>query len=443
MLYTIFESILLRTLTNKKACDIRNASMKKDIIAMVLAGGRVDELSVLTLKRPKAAVPFWGIYRIIDFALSNLMNSGIDIVGVLSQYKPYSLITHIQNGSHWDFIGRGREIRILSPYKGNLDSDWYKGTADAIYQNLNFIDHYDCKYVLVLSGDHIYSMDYRKVLQFHIERDADLTIVFKRVPINEAHRFGIGRLDENYRLIEYQEKPKNPSSNLASLTIYIFKKDILKKLVIHNATHGKTYQIYSEIIPYMLENNYRVYGYIFEGYWQYARTLEEYFKTNFDIINRDNLIILESMNIRTNMNYFEYSDIPPTFILDGSNVKNSVISPGVKVLGEVQNSIISPGTIIEKGAVVKNSIIFSFCKIGSNCKVTNSILDKNVILNSGSIIGEDGPTQSPPITVIGKNTQIPSNFRIGGNCIIYPDLTERDFSNNEILPGTEYKGNTI
>ncbi|MCX7945288.1 MAG: sugar phosphate nucleotidyltransferase [Deltaproteobacteria bacterium] len=415
--------------------------MKKDIIAMVLAGGRVDELSVLTMKRPKAALPIWGMYRIIDFALSNLMNSGIDVVGVLSQYKPYSLISHIQNGSHWDFIGRGREIRILSPYKGNLDSDWYKGTADAIYQNLNFIDHYDCEDVLVLSGDHIYAMDYTKVLRFHREKGADLTIVFKQVNPNEAHRFGIGLVDENQRVIKYEEKPKVPISNLASLTIYIFKKNILKKLVIHNAMHGKSFQIYSEIIPYMIENNYKIYGYIFEGYWQYARTIEEYFKTNFDILNKDNITILESMNIRTNPNYLEDSDLPPTFLSTNSLIVNSVVSPGVRIYGEVRNSIISPGTIIEKGALVKNSIIFSFCKISSNSKIINSILDKNVIIGEGSYIGEEVNLKNPPITIIGKNTHIPPYTTIGGKCIIYPDLEDKEFKTKNIPSGTEYRGN--
>lgn len=417
--------------------------MKKDIIAMVLAGGRVDELSVLTAKRPKASLPVWGIYRIIDFALSNLMNSGIDVVGVLSQYKPYSLISHIQNGSHWDFIGRGREIRILSPFKGNTDSDWYKGTADAIYQNLNFIDHYECEDVLILSGDHIYSMDYRKVLKFHKEKGADLTIVFKKIPIKEAHRFGIAKLDSNMRVINYTEKPANPESDIASLTIYIFKKEILKQLVTYNAHYGKSYQIYSEIIPYMLENNYKLYGYLFEGYWQYARTIEEYYKTNFDILNRDNLTILNSMNIRTNLNYFEYSDIPPTFISESSKVKNSIISPGARVYGEVKNSIISPGVIIEKGASIEDSIIFSSSHISAGCRIKNTILDKNTFIGENSTIGEERESENIPITIIGKGTRIPPQIEIRGRCIIHPDLKEEDFTSKVIESGTEYRGKAI
>ncbi len=414
--------------------------MKKDVIAMVLAGGRVDELSVLTLKRPKAALPLWGIYRIIDFALSNLMNSGIDIVGVLSQYKPYSLISHIQNGSHWDFIGRGREIRILSPFKGNQDSDWYKGTADAIYQNLNFIDHFECDDVLILSGDHIYAMDYRKVLKSHREKDADLTIVFKQVPIDEAHRFGIAELNKDFKVLRYAEKPEKPFSNFASLTIYIFKKDILKNLVTYNAHYGTTYHIYNEIIPYMLEKNYRVYGYIFDGYWQYARTIDEYFKTNFDILNRDNITILESMNIRTNMNYFEYSDIPPTFVSNSCTVENSLISPGVRVYGQTTNSVISPGVTIEKGAIIKNSIIFSNCHIKEGSTITNAILDKNVVIGESCVIGEENNPSTAPITVIGKNTHIPPGRTIGGRCIIYPDLNISDFTSENIITGTQYKG---
>jgi len=417
--------------------------MRKDIIAMVLAGGRVDELSVLTLKRPKSALPLWGIYRIIDFALSNLMNSGIDVVGVLSQYKPYSLISHIQNGSCWDYIGRGREVRILSPFKGNSDSDWYKGTADAIYQNLNFISHYDCDDVLIVSGDHIYSMDYRKVLAFHKEKNADLTIVFKRVPLADAHRFGIAELDENQRILRYVEKPSEPFSDFASLTIYIFKTEILKSLVTYNAQHGKTHQIYTEIIPYMLENGYRVYGYVFEGYWQYARTIQEYYQTNFDILNRDNLTILESMNIRTNTNYFEYSDTPPAFISPESNVQNSIVSPGARVYGTVKNSIISPGVVIEKGAVVENSIIFGFVHIDSNSIVRNAILDKNVYVRGDVQIGDLSTDSDIPVTIIGKNTIIPKGTKIEGKCIIYPDLQEEEFTLGRIDRGSEFKGNSL
>ncbi len=412
--------------------------MKKDIIAMVLAGGRVDELSVLTLKRPKAALPIWGIYRIIDFALSNLMNSGIDIVGVLSQYKPYSLISHIQNGSHWDFIGRGREIRILSPFKGNSDSDWYKGTADAIYQNLNFIDHFDCEDVIILSGDHIYSMDYRRVLRFHRERDADLTIVFKQIPMSEAHRFGIAELNSDQQVIRYEEKPASPFSSYASLTIYIFKKEVLKRLVIYNSQHGKSYQIYNEIIPYMLQNNFRVFGYTFDGYWQYARTIREYYNTNFDLLNRDNLTILESMNIRTNNGFFEYSDVPPTFISNKSNIENSIISSGVRVYGNVINSIISPDVVIEQGVNIKNSIIFSSTIVKEGCQISNCIIDKNVIINPGCQIGDTDSLSEPQITLIGKGTEIPANTTIEKGCIIPPDLKKEDFSEKIIPANTEF-----
>lgn len=416
--------------------------MKKDIIAMVLAGGRVDELSVLTAKRPKAALPIWGTYRIIDFALSNLMNSGIDIVGVLSQYKPYSLISHIQNGSHWDFIGRGREIRILSPFKGNTDSDWYKGTADAIYQNLNFIDHFDCEDVIVLSGDHIYSMDYRKVLKFHKDNNADLTIVFKQIPISEAHRFGIGGLDSNQRVVRYEEKPPVPFCSNASLTIYIFRRDVLKRVVIHNAQHGERFQIYSEIIPYMLEKNFRIFGYIFEGYWQYARTYKEYYRTNFDLLNRDNLTILESMNIRTNTGFFQYSDAPPAFISDGSRVENSIISPGVRVYGGIINSIISPDVIVGKGAIIRNSIIFSSTNIKEGCQISNTIIDKNVTIEKDCIIGKPDSPEDMEITLIGKDTHIPANTKIEKGCIIHPDLKEDDFKERIIRAHTELRGST-
>jgi glucose-1-phosphate adenylyltransferase len=414
----------------------------KKIVGMVLAGGRVDELLVLTAKRPKSALPMWGMYRIIDFVLSNLMHAGIEVVGVLSQYRPHSLITHLANGEPWDYVGRSRALRILSPFKGGEDSDWYKGTADAIYQNLNFIHRYTPELVVVASGDHVYAMDYRPLLKQHLATGADLTIAFKRVPRQQAHLYGTAVLDESGRVITYQEKASNPEGDLASLTVYVFNTGCLVDRLKQNAREGKTFQIYSEIIPRMLEDKARVFGWVFDGYWQYARTLDTYYTTNMDILARD-APDLPAWQVRTNLNPGTLGDPTPALFRSTAQASTSLVCCDVVLEGNVHHSIVSPGVVIRRGAVIRDSVIMHGCRIEEGALVDRAILDKNVQVGKGARVGcgDVVPNRLHPhtlsngVTVVGKGSSIPAGLRIGRSCILYPDLTESDLPRAEIASG--------
>ncbi len=414
----------------------------KKIVGMVLAGGRVDELLVLTAKRPKSALPMWGVYRIIDFALSNMMRARIDVVGVLSQYRPHSLITHLSNGEPWDYVGRSRALRILSPFKGAEDSDWYKGTADALYQNLNFIEGNAPGLVLVASGDHVYTMDYRPVLRQHVATGADLTVAFKRVSREQAHLYGTAVLDESGRVVTYQEKVERPEGDLASLTVYVFTADCLVERLRQNAREGTTYQVYSEIIPRMVEENARVFGYVFDGYWQYARTLDTYYTTNMSILASD-APDLTAWQVRTSPNPGTLGDPTPTLFRPTAKVSSSLVSCDVVVEGTVEHSVVSPGVVIERGAVVRDSVIMHRCRIERGAIVDRAILDKNVRVGTGARVGcgDVVPNHSHPhtlssgVTVVGKGSLIPPGLRIGRSCIVSPDMRASDFSHFEIPSG--------
>ncbi len=408
--------------------------MRKRIIAMVLAGGRVDELSVLTAKRPKSAVPVWGMYRFIDFVLSNLMHSGIDVVGVLSQYRPYSLNAHLAGGAPWDFVGRTRELRVLSPFMGAKDTDWYRGTADAIYQNLIFIEHYAPDLVLIASADHVYAMDYRPMIRQHLATGAELTIALKRVPAHEAPMFGTAVLDEEGRVVSYEEKASRPKGNLASLTVYIFNTSVLVERLHENARTGKKFQIYSEVIPRMVAEGARVYGYVFDGYWAYARTLDAYYATNMDIIG-PHPPPLEEWQVRTNLTLGSLGDPTPALFRPKAVVRSSLICPGAWVEGHVESSIIAPDVVVERGAVVRNSIVMHGCRVAADAFLDTVILDKLVRVGRGAQVGvgeviansgrADLPTSG--VTVIGKGTSVPPRSVIGRNCVIFPDLAEAAF----------------
>ena len=415
---------------------------KKNIIGMVLAGGRVDELSVLTARRPKSAVSMWGMYRIIDFVLTNMMHAGIEVVGVLSQYRPYSLITHLAKGESWDYVGRSRELRILSPFRGAEDSDWYKGTADALHQNLDFIERSNPRLVLVASGDHVYSMDYRPMLEQHLATGAELTIAFKRVPRDQAHLYGTAVLDEDGRVLTYQEKVRNPEGDLASLTIYIFNTDCLVERLKQNAQEGTTFQIYSEIIPRMVAEKAKVFGFVFDGYWQYARTLDAYYATNMDILG-EQAPDLVSWNVRTNLDPGTMGDLPPALFRAAAHVKSSVICCDTIVEGTVERSVISPGVTIERGAVVRDSVIMHRCRIEEGAVVDRAILDKNVRVGRKACVGwgvvvpnEQHPNSlSSGVTIVGKGSTLPPEVRIGRGCILPPDMEESRFCAPEIPSG--------
>jgi glucose-1-phosphate adenylyltransferase len=405
--------------------------MKKQIVGMVLAGGRVDELSVLTAQRPKSAVPFWGMYRIIDFVLSNMMRSRIDVVGVLSQYRPYSLISHLGNGESWDFLGRTRALKILSPFKGLADSDWYKGTADAIYQNLNFLEHYSPDLVLVAAGDHVYSMDYRPMIRQHLATGAELTMAFTRVPREKAHMFGTAMLDGDGRVVSYQEKAAEPESDLASLTIYVFDARVLVERLRENAAEGTTFHLYSEVIPRMVAEGARVFGHVFDGYWAYARTLDAYYAANMDILGAD-APDLDSWLLRTNLTAGTLGDPPPALLAAGSRNVSSLLAGGVTNAGTVERSILSPGVVVERGAVVRDSIVMHACRIGAGAVVDRAILDKSVIVEAGAVVGHGEAAENPSLgdslccgaTVVGKGSVVPGGVRIGRNCVVYPGVQE-------------------
>lgn len=415
----------------------------KKIVGMVLAGGRVDELLVLTAKRPKSALPMWGVYRIIDFVLSNMMHAGIEVVGVLSQYRPYSLNTHLLNGEPWDYVGRSRALRVLSPFKGAADSDWYKGTADALYQNLAFIERYAPEVVVIASADHVYAMDYRPILKQHQATGADLTMAFKRVPRDQAHLYGTAVVDASGRVTRYQEKAAHPEGDLASLTVYAFNTRCLAERLRQNAQEGKTFQIYSEIIPRMVEEGARVFGWVFDGYWQYARTLDAYYATNMDIFG-EAAPDLPSWGVRTNLSPGTLGDPTPALFRAAAEVRSSLVCCDTIVEGTAERSILSPGVVVERGAVVRDSVIMHGSRVAAGAVVDRAILDKDVCVGPGARVGcgEVVPNRAHPqtlssgVTVIGKGALIPAGLRVGRSCIVHPDLRETDFPAREIPSGS-------
>lgn len=410
-------------------------------VGMILAGGRVDDLLVLTIKRPKSALPFGGIYRIIDFALSNMMHSDVDRVGVLSQYRPYSLMNHIGLGEHWDFSGRKRGVRILPPYRGEKESDWYRGTADAVYQNINYINELKPDLVLVVSGDHIYHMNYAELIDFHSSKKADLTIAFTKVGHNAAAQFGLGTIDRAGRLVEYHEKPRAPRSQWASMTVYLFRRDVLLGLLGANA-RDRSHEFGRDIIPKAMKAHC-VYGFKFAGFWEYARTLDAYYAANMRLLG-EGKSDLARWQVRTNL--YErnlVADRPPGMIKDQGRVVNSVISEGCVIQGRVVNSILSPGVFVSKGSEILNSIIMHDTMVESGCMIQNTICDKDVRFGRGGVCGSGRliPNRDFPrllhrgLTVIGKGASIPSGARIGRNCLIYPDVTEDNFSRGTVGSG--------
>lgn len=421
----------------------------KNVLALVLAGGRVDELSVLTLSRPKSTVPFGGMYRVIDFPLSNLMHSGIENVGVLSQYRSLSLFNHIGIGAWWDFVGRDRGVTMLSPSTGHKASDWYRGTADAVYQNLEFVQEQASETVLILSGDHVYKMDYSRMLSYHREKDADLTVAFLPISITESRRFGVADIDEEDgkmggRVLRYLEKPAEGGYPWASLTIFMFRPSVLYEVLRENARYAPSHEFGRDIIPRML-GNYKIYGFKFYSYWGYARTIDEFWQTNMELLAENPKIDLEAWQVRTNLDHDRLRDRPPASIGRSATIEQSLIHKGCRVEGEVRNSILFSGVKIEKGAVVKDSILFYDTVVQTGASLDKVICDVEVVIGSDSRIGEgeDGiPNQESPkllnsgITLIGRDVRIPDRLQLGRNCIVYPALKERDFRDNKYDSGT-------
>lgn len=413
--------------------------IKKEMIAMLLAGGQGSRLGVLTQKVAKPAVSFGGKYRIIDFPLSNCINSGVDTVGVLTQFQPLRLNTHIGIGIPWDLDRNVGGVTILPPYEKSKGSHWYTGTANAIYQNLEYMENFNPDYVLILSGDHIYKMDYEVMLEYHKANNADITIAAMPVPIEEARRFGILITDENNRITEFEEKPANPRSNLASMGIYIFSWKVLREALIRmsdvpGCDFGK------HIIPHCFESENRVFAYEYNGYWKDVGTLSSYWEANMELID-----IIPEFNL-----YEEYwkiytrSDIiPPQYVSEEAVIDRSIIGEGTEICGEIYNSVIGAGVIIKKGAVVRDSIIMRESVLEENVKLHKAIIAENVRIGTNSElgIGEFAASKYDPkvyqsdLVTVGENSVIPENVKVGKNTAIVGMTTAEDYADGQLAGG--------
>ena len=413
--------------------------VKKEMIAMLLAGGQGSRLGVLTARVAKPAVAFGGKYRIIDFPLSNCINSGIDTVGVLTQYQPLRLNTHIGIGIPWDLDRSIGGVTVLPPYEKVGKTEWYTGTANAIYQNLAYMESFNPEYVLILSGDHIYKMDYEVMLEYHKSHNADISIAVMPVPREEASRFGIVVADEAGHITEFQEKPENPKSNLASMGIYIFNWKTLKQALVTlseqpNCDFGK------HVIPYCFEQGQSLVAYEYNGYWKDVGTLGSYWEANMELID-----IIPDFNLYEEFwkIYTKNDIIPPQYIADSAKVTRSLIGDGTEIYGEVYNSVIGSGIVIEKGAVVRDSIIMQGSVIKEGAYLDRAIIAENVCVGERTVIGvgEDIPNRVKPgvysfgLAVIGEDTVIPPDVRIGKNTAVTGLTKPEDYPNGELGSG--------
>ena len=389
--------------------------MAKEMIAMLLAGGQGSRLYALTEKLAKPAVPFGGKYRIIDFPISNCVNSGIDTVGVLTQYQPLVLNEYIGNGQPWDLDRLNGGVMVLPPYQGKKGADWYKGTANAIYQNLGFINRYDPDYVIILSGDHIYKMDYNAMLQAHKATEADCTIAVLEVPLSEASRFGIMVTDETGKITEFQEKPKHPTSTKASMGIYIFNRKVLEDyLIADENTPGSSNDFGKNIIPNMLNDGKKMFAYPFVGYWKDVGTIDSLWEANMDLLGENPNFNIHDKNWRIfSRNYAE----PPHFVGDDATVINSMITEGCEIEGTVENSVLANGVVVEKGAVVKDAVIMSGAVIKAGAQVIYSIIDSNTVISEGAVVGEDKST-AKGIAIVGSDLTIAENVKIEAGAMV-------------------------
>ena len=412
---------------------------KKEMIAMLLAGGQGSRLGVLTAKVAKPAVAFGGKYRIIDFPLSNCINSGIDTVGVLTQYQPLRLNAHIGIGIPWDLDRNIGGVTVLPPYEKSANSEWYTGTANAIYQNLEYMESYNPDYVLILSGDHIYKMDYEVMLDFHKENNADVTIAAMPVPIEEASRFGIVITDENNQVTEFEEKPAHPRSNLASMGIYIFSWPVLKEALLKKKDEPGC-DFGKHVIPYCHENGQRLFAYEYNGYWKDVGTLGSYWEANMELID-----IIPDFNLDEEFwkIYTNTGSIPPQYISENSVIDKSIICNGAEIYGEVHNSVIGSNVVIGQGAVVRDSIIMQDVVIGENCVIDKSIIAEHVNVGDNVTlgIGSDIPNKLKPniysfgLVTIGENSVIPANVQIGKNTAISGVTAKEDYVDGVLESG--------
>ena len=415
--------------------------IRKEMIAMLLAGGQGSRLGVLTANVAKPAVAFGGKYRIIDFPLSNCINSGIDTVGVLTQYQPLRLNTHIGIGIPWDLDRNNGGVTILQPYEKSGGSEWYSGTANAIYQNMKYIDSYNPEYVLILSGDHIYKMDYEVMLDFHKQNNADVTIAVMSVPMEEASRFGIVVADEEKRICEFQEKPAEPKSNLASMGIYIFSWKALKEALIANED-VENCDFGMHVIPYCFDQGERIFAYEYNGYWKDVGTLGSYWEANMELID-----LIPEFNL-----YEEYwkiytkSDVlAPQYIAADAKVDKSIIGEGTEVYGEVHSCVIGANVTIGKGSVVRDSILMEGVTIGENVVIDKAIIAEDTLIGDNAVlgVGEEKPNKLKEsvyafgLVTIGEKSVIPPDVKIGKNTAISGVTTPEDYPDG-LLDSGEY-----
>ena len=413
--------------------------IQKEMIAMLLAGGQGSRLGVLTADVAKPAVAFGGKYRIIDFPLSNCINSGIDTVGVLTQYQPLRLNTHIGIGIPWDLDRNNGGVTVLPPYEKSANSEWYTGTANAIYQNLKYMENYNPEYVLILSGDHIYKMDYEVMLDFHKANNADVTIAVMPVPMEEASRFGVVITDDERRISEFEEKPEHPRSNLASMGIYIFSWKVLRDALValkdqSSCDFGK------HVIPYLHERDSRMFAYEFNGYWKDVGTLSSYWEANMELID-----LIPEFNLYEKYwkVYTNTGAIQPQYISADSVVLKSIIGEGSEICGEVYNSVIGANVVIGKGTVVRDSIIMQGAEIGENCVLDKAIVAENCKVGDDVKIGvgEFAPSKFNPkvynsdLAVIGERTVIPGHVSIGRNTAVSGVTEAGDYADGVLESG--------
>lgn len=413
--------------------------VKKEMIAMLLAGGQGSRLGVLTSKVAKPAVSFGSKYRIIDFPLSNCINSGVDTVGVLTQYQPLRLNTHIGIGIPWDLDRNIGGVTVLPPYEKSMNSEWYTGTANAIYQNMDYMESFNPEYVLILSGDHIYKMDYEVMLDFHKQNNAEVTIAVMPVPMEEAKRFGIMITDANRKITDFEEKPENPRSNLASMGIYIFNWKTLKEALLANAEQPGL-DFGKHIIPYCHQNGAPLYAYEFNGYWKDVGTLNSYWEANMELID-----IVPEFNL-----YEEYWKIytrseilPPQYLSPGSVVERSIIGEGSEIYGKVYNSVIGCGVTIGANTVVRDSIIMNESQIGANCELHKAIIAENSVIEDDVKLGmgEEAENETDPhiynhgIVTVGEKSVVPKGITVGKNSVVFGVTSAEDYENGNLPSG--------
>lgn len=414
--------------------------IKKEMIAMLLAGGQGSRLGVLTSKLAKPAVAFGGKYKIIDFPLSNCINSGIDTVGVLTQYRPLRLNQHIGIGIPWDLDRNMGGVTVLPPYEKSTNSQWYTGTANAIYQNLEFIDYYNPEYVLILSGDHIYKMDYEVMLEFHKSMEADITLATYEVPMEEASRFGVVITDEDGVIQEFEEKPEKPRSNKASMGIYIFKWSVLKDALqelkdVPSCDFGK------HVIPHCHEQGSKVVAYDFRGYWKDVGTLGSYWEANMELVD-----LIPEFNLYEEFwrIYTKSDTLPPQYIDEAGTVRESIIGEGTEVYGEVVHSVIGAGVTIGKGAVVRDSIIMNGTTIGEGSVINKSIIAEDVKVGDHVElgVGDEAPNDKAPhiysfgLVTVGENSVIPDNVKVGKNTAIFGPTEAEEYPDGLLKSGS-------